>query len=93
MCVEVHISDEIEQEQLARADMPAAAEGDYAPYRAIGDEWYDRGESAVLWVPSVVSPYESNLLFNQRHGDFSRIRVGEPQPVSVDPRLWHQHRS
>ena len=93
VCVEVHIANAIEQEKLARADMPAGAKDDYSRYRAMGDEWYDRGESAVLWVPSVVSPFESNLLFNQRHENFSRIRVSESRPARVDPRLWHQRRS
>ncbi len=73
VCVEVKIPDELDQEQLDPIDAPVLAENDYAASRAIGDEWYDRGETAVLWVPSVVSPYESNILFNQRHRDFSQI--------------------
>ena len=54
---------------------------------SIGDDWYDRGDTAVLWVPSVVSPYESNALCNQLHADFSRIVVGEPTRARVDARL------
>ncbi len=65
VCVEVGIPDDLEQEQLDPADMPVSAPGDFSACRAIGDDWYDRGDSAVLWVPSVVSPYESNVLFNQ----------------------------
>lgn len=87
VCVEVKIPDELDQEQLDPIDAPVLAENDYAASRAIGDEWYDRGETAVLWVPSVVSPYESNILFNQRHRDFSQIVVGHPTPAHVGPRL------
>ena len=65
---------------------------DYARYRALGDEWFGRGDSAVQWVPSVVSPFECNVLFNQRHEDFSRIRVGEPRAARVDPRLLRRRR-
>lgn len=90
VCVKLEIPDEIAQEQLDRADLPAQAGDDYSAFRAIGDDWYDRGDTAVLWVPSVVSPYESNVLFNQRHTDFSRIVVGDPAPAHMDPRLWHQ---
>ncbi len=87
VCVEVKIPDELDQEQLDPIDAPLSADNDYAASRAIGDEWYDRGETAVLWVPSVASPYESNILFNQRHRDFSQIVVGHPTATHLDPRL------
>jgi len=87
VCVEVKIPDELDQEQLDPIDAPVLAENDYAASWAIGDEWYDRGETAVLWVPSVASPYESNILFNQQHRDFSQIVVGHPTPAHLDPRL------
>lgn len=85
--VEVEIPGDLEQEQLDPADSPALALGDFAECRAIGDDWYERGDSAVLWVPSVVSPYESNVLFNQRHNDFRAIIVHSARPAGVDPRL------
>ena len=53
----------------------------------LGDEWIARGESAVLRVPSALVPRESNYVLNPRHPDFSTIRVGEPEPVTMDPRL------
>jgi RES domain-containing protein len=87
VCVEVKIPNDLDQEQLDRVDAPVSAQNDYVASRAIGDEWYDRGETAVLWVPSVISPYESNILFNQRHRDFSRIVVGDPTRAHMDPRL------
>ena len=52
----------------------------------LGDEWIARGESAVLRVPSALVPRESNYVLNPRHPDFSTIRVGEPEPVTMDPR-------
>jgi hypothetical protein len=66
---------------------PIRAPGDFAECRAIGDDWYERGDSAVLWVPSVVSPYESNSLFDQRHDDFRAIIVHDARPARVEPRL------
>ena len=54
--------------------------------RSVGDAWYDRGETCLLWVPSVVSPYERNVLCNQRHPDFSRIEV-ERSDARIDNRL------
>jgi len=87
LCVELKIPDELQQEQLEPIDAPALAMNDYTASRAIGDKWYDRDETAVLWVPSLVSPYESNILFNQRHRDFSQIIVADPTLAHVDPRL------
>ncbi len=88
VCVIVDIPDSIEQEELDRSDLPKAKSNDYTPFREIGDEWYERGDTAVLWVPSVISPHESNLLFNQTHADFSQIIINDPVPAQVDPRLW-----
>ena len=76
----------MEQEELDLSDVPSLALGDYEECRAIGDDWYQRAETAVLWVPSIVSPHESNLLFNQQHKDFSKIIVHKPAPAHVDPR-------
>jgi len=53
----------------------------------LGDDWIAREESAVLRVPSALVPKESNYVLNPRHPDFSAIRVGKPEPLSMDPRL------
>jgi len=55
--------------------------------RKIGNEWYDNADCAVLWVPSVVSPYEQNVLLNQLHTDFSKIKVETPVKATIDNRL------
>ncbi len=46
----------------------------------IGDDWIARGDSAVLRVPSVLVPKESNFVLNPRHPDFSLVRIGKPEP-------------
>ena len=55
--------------------------------RNIGNEWYDKADCAVLWVPSIVSPYEQNVLLNQLHTDFSKIKIETPVKATVDNRL------
>ena len=87
VCVRIAIPDDVAQERADDVDPALLTGGDYDATRRIGDDWYDRGDTAVLWVPSVVSPYESNVLCNQRHAEFSRIVVGEPSPARVDARL------
>ena len=87
VCVRIAIPDDVAQERADDVDPALLTVGDYNATRRIGDDWYDRRDTAVLWVPSVVSPYESNVLCNQRHAEFSRIVVGEPSPARVDARL------
>ena len=55
--------------------------------RACGDDWYDRRHSAVLLVPSVVTRVERNVILNQEHPDFPKIKAGKPQRVVWDQRL------
>ncbi|MCX7012541.1 MAG: RES family NAD+ phosphorylase [Candidatus Sumerlaeota bacterium] len=53
----------------------------------IGARWARRMDSAVLAVPSVVIPRESNYLLNPLHPDYPRIRIGEAEELRIDPRL------
>lgn len=85
--VSADIPDNVEQEELDRKDLPKTRASNYKAFRDIGDEWYERGETAVLWAPSVVSPVEFNVLINQTHPDFSSIVAHRPTPARVDPRL------
>ena len=55
--------------------------------QAIGTEWFAKGTSAVLRVPSVVVSGEFNFILNPAHRDFLRIRIGAPMPFPFDPRL------
>lgn len=56
--------------------------------RAFGAAWIDEARSAILFVPSVVSREESNVLINPGHPDAARIRPGREQPVRWDERLF-----
>lgn len=55
---------------------------------AIGDEWFDSGNTAVLAVPSAVIPVENNYLINSLHRDFSKIKIYDSQAFELDPRMW-----
>lgn len=55
--------------------------------QALGDAWLESEESLGLWVPSAIIPEESNLLLNPRHPAMSKVRLGEPSPFRLDPRL------
>lgn len=58
-----------------------------ASTQALGDLWVRDLQSAVLEVPSAVVPGESNYLINPAHEDFASLKLGEPRPYELDPRL------
>lgn len=55
--------------------------------QAIGSDWARRRSSAVLAVPSVVIPTETNYLLNPLHPAFARIDIGEAEVFVTDLRL------
>ncbi|MBI4470576.1 MAG: RES family NAD+ phosphorylase [Acidobacteria bacterium] len=81
------------EKSLVRAvdlkDLPSDWRESPAPSgtRAMGDRWIADGKSAVLRVPSVVVPNESNYILNPNHPDFPQIRIGAPISFPFDSRL------
>ncbi len=55
--------------------------------KAIGDLWVREARSAILVLPSVIIPAETNFLLNPAHPDFAKIKIGKPRPFAFDPRL------
>jgi RES domain-containing protein len=84
--IAAELPDDLPIEHVALADLPA--DWQRAPSQAErGDRWLSAGRSAVLAVPSVVTPDERNYVLNPRHPDFRRIKVGSAAPFAFDPRL------
>lgn len=55
--------------------------------RTFGDHWVRQGTSAVLAVPSIIVPAETNYILNPRHPHFSRLSLGPVEGLAVDARL------
>jgi RES domain-containing protein len=55
----------------------------------VGDAWLKDATSAVLEVPNVIIPAESNYLLNPHHADFDAIEIGTAQRFEFDLRLLH----
>jgi RES domain-containing protein len=55
--------------------------------KTIGSDWAKSGRSALIIVPSAVTPNETNLLLNPRHADLKRLVMHPPEPLVFDPRL------
>jgi len=63
-------------------DIPAPPE-----LQRLGMEWLLSGTSAVLSVPSAVTPEERNYLLNPEHEHFGSVDVGATRPFQLDLRL------
>jgi len=74
---------------LERSTLPRNWKADPVPgaVQVIGDRWVSSGRSAVLRVPSVLVPEESNFLINPRHPDFTKIAVSRPHAYRFDSRF------
>lgn len=53
----------------------------------VGDQWGNNEQSAVLQVPSIIIPGESNFLINSNHPDFAKMNIGAALDYPYDSRL------
>jgi len=56
--------------------------------QGLGNEWITSMSSVILRVPSSIVPTQNNFLINPDHPEFSSIKLGPPEPFSIDPRLF-----
>jgi RES domain-containing protein len=53
----------------------------------VGEDWIERGQSAVPIVPSAIAPYERNIILNPAHPEFEQITIHPVEPFTFDGRL------
>lgn len=58
----------------------------------LGNRWLKSGKSAILRVPSVIIPEESNYLINPLHPDANAIKILKSTPFVFDERLKQDKR-
>lgn len=58
-----------------------------AELQQLGTAWLLSGTSAVLSVPSAVTPEERNYLINPEHEHFRSVDAGPTRPFKIDLRL------
>ena len=77
-------------ENLPTTQLPRNWRDSLPPLEAteIGDRWVKEQRSAVLAVPSAISPDDRNFLLHPEHRDFKRIRIAPPIDYEFDPRLF-----
>jgi RES domain-containing protein len=87
--ISVHIPENLPRTSVSLKELPRAWRNYPAPneLQVMGDQWSQSGATAVLEVPSVVVPFEKNVILNPAHADFARVRIGNPVAFEFDPRL------
>ena len=91
--IEILIRKGVRIEEVRPADTPGWDAPDQRASRRYGDQWYDEERTAVLLVPSLVARPERNIVINQDHPEFKRIRATAPKPVIWDERLFRLERT
>ena len=75
-------------EEVRVQDLAGWDADDRRASQRFGNEWYDGRRSLILLVPSLAAPrLERNVLINQRHPQFRRLRSTDPKPISCHPKL------
>jgi RES domain-containing protein len=77
-------SSQIDPSTLARGWRDFA---DYSICQVVGNDWYDKGLSLVLKVPSAVLTTNCNYVFNSVHPDFKLIKLIDTSDLIPDDRI------
>ena len=85
----VDIPSTIRLQRLTDRQLPANWRTLPAPdeTKDLGTKWSKSRKTVGLVVPSALVPQEQNVLLNPTQPDFSRLRIGAPEPFAFDPRL------
>jgi RES domain-containing protein len=89
------VPEDVSREELGVRDLPQSWRDSVAPPQlaVLGDEFAQRGENCLLFVPSVLAPTERNCLINPAHADYKRIAILQLEPLQYDPRMFSRTRS
>lgn len=65
-----------------RAEPPGQAS------QRVGDRWLRANEPALLEMPSVIIPTETNFVLNPEHRAAGKLRILPLRPFQFDSRMW-----
>jgi RES domain-containing protein len=84
--------DEIKSETVEAAKLPVNWRDSAAPpeLARFGDEFAQRKEHCLLWVPSVLAPSENNCLINIAHPEYKKMIVRDVGPLQYDSRMFRK---
>ena len=85
---QIGIPKSVSRQFVRRADIPDFDSAtNYDACRAVGDRWHEEARTALLIVPSRLSPFECNILIHPLHKESKALSIGDPMPARLDERL------
>jgi RES domain-containing protein len=83
----IDLPEDVSIERIDESSLPANWKRHETYTRAMGDKWLISGRTALLEVPSVLTPQTFNILLNPGHPESARITVLKSIPYPLDSRL------
>ena len=90
MILEINLADDIEHvsfEQVLRLREDAPVEDPEQLTREFGSAWLKEGRSLALVVPSLVMPYDTNVLINPLHTAADSLKILRSERIRLDGRI------
>lgn len=87
----IEVPDTLAMEELSLATIEGGAPGWRASpniCRNMAKTWFEKAPSALLRVPSAISPYSFNFLLNPMHPDAGQVSVTSMEKVDYNSRLF-----
>lgn len=75
-------------ESVELSSLSLAWKADELETQALGDAWLSRGKTALLRVPSAITPETWNWVLSPRHADATRLRIVHAEMQLYDVRLF-----
>ena len=86
--LKVEADDGIARESFDPSSLSPGWRNNEAETRRIGDDWLARGETALLKVPSAITPETWNWVLNPRHGQARYVVIVHGEEHPYDSRLF-----
>jgi len=90
VAVTADIPDSVSRTSISPRQLPPTWRQSLAPSEltTIGDRFVQEKRTAILIVPSVLVPAESNWLINPQHPEASKIKLRPAEPFEYDLRFF-----
>lgn len=85
----IQIPDNIFAQKISEKELPDGwKQFPHPPFtQKIGDAFILARKHCILWIPSVVTQGDYNVLINPAHKEFSKIKVIKTEPFPFDQRI------
>lgn len=88
--LKIEVDDAVAYETVLESSLPASWKEREAETQLRGDEWLALGSTALLRVPSAITPETWNWMLNPRHADAAKVRVLHAEKHAYDLRLFRR---